>query len=466
LDQYTVPVNPWGRILVPFRGGPFSFPYISSADVLNDRTPREAVANKLVFIGSSATAVGDLYPVAVSPVFPGIEVNASIAEGIIDGYLPYKPAWGKGVVFALVLVLGISCAVLLPSVGAIVTEVVCLTLTFGLLVLKWWLWVHYGMDIEVLLPIIVIQVVVALDMLTGYFFEARGRKETRQLFNQYVSSEYIDKMFETDREFVLKGENKELTALFSDIRGFTSISESLSAPEIKEILDSYLTPMTQILFDYRGTIDKYIGDAIMAFWGAPLEDPKHACDAVNAGLAMHAKLKEFNAKAREKKWPELHIGVGINTGFMHVGDMGSKFRRAYTVIGDAVNLASRLESLTKFYHVKILVGENTYNQSKDLFIYRKIDKIRVKGKTVPVVIYEPLCAVGEGNETMRAEIALHHLALEQYFQRDWKEAERIFNELRTSYPQNGALYALFLQRIQSTPLPGPDWDGSLTMEIK
>lgn len=466
LDERQIPLDPWGRILIPYRGGPYTLPYVSSVDVLNGKASRADFEGKLVFIGSTATAVGDLYPAAVAPVYPGIEVHATIAAGILEGYLPYKPAWGKGVVFVLILLLGISCALLLPHVGAIVTEIICLVLTFGLLFLKGWLWVNLGIDLMIFLPVLGIQVLVAIDMLCGYFFEARYRQATRMLFNQYVPPDYIDKMFKSGSEFGIKGENKELTVLFSDIRGFTSISESMSAPEIKEILDRYLTPMTQTIFEFHGTIDKYIGDAIMAFWGSPLEDPQHAVHAVKTGLAMHEKLQEFNAKAKELKWPELHIGIGINTGFMHVGDMGSKFRRAYTVIGDAVNLASRLESLTKTYHVKIIVGENTFAQTKDLFIYRKIDKIRVKGKRVPVVVYEPICVQGEENELLRAELEQHHAALQRYFERDWKEAEKLFETLRATYPQNSNLYEEYLQRIRNSPLPKPDWDGSLTLESK
>ena len=462
----TIPLNPWGRILIPFRGGAYTFPYISAVDVLKGRAPPETIAGKLLFIGSSAAAMGDIYPTAIAPAFPGVEIHASVAAGIIDNYLPYVPAWGKGVAFALVVILGTICAIAFPFLGPIAVALLAFGLAFILAAAERWVWNQHAIVLPFFLPILMILILFLLDLLYGYFFETRGRRAIRQLFNQYVSSDYLDLMMKKSSEFGLKGENKELTVFFSDIRGFTALTETLSTAEITEYLNLYLTQMTQILFDYRGTIDKYIGDAIMAFWGAPLPDPQQALHAVQTALAMRKKLDLFNRDIRKANQPEVTIGIGINTGNVHIGDLGSKFRRSYTVVGDAVNLASRLEGLTKFYHVDIIVGENTWKQTKDDFIFRKIDKVQVKGKRQIVEIYQPFCATLEQSNELRAELELHHRALDLYFQRDWEQSIPLFETLQNSYPTNRPLYEVYLQRMRNAPLPKADWDGSRIFEIK
>ncbi len=462
----TIPLNPWGRILIPFRGSAYTFPYISAVDILKGRTPPKEIENKLLFIGSSAAAMGDIYPTAIAPAYPGVEIHASIAAGIIDNYLPYKPTWGKGVSLALIAILGTICAVSFPFLGPITAALLAFGLIFILAAVERWIWSHHGIVLPLFLPILIVLILFLLDLLYGYFFETRGRRAIRHLFDQYVSPAYLDLMMQKSADFGLKGENKEMAVFFSDIRGFTSLTETLTTAEITEYLNLYLTEMTKIIFDNQGTIDKYIGDAIMAFWGAPLEDPKQSFHAILTALEMQKRLTLFNRTIRKENQPEIQIGIGINTGNMHIGDLGSKFRRSYTVVGDAVNLASRLEGLTKFYQVKIIVGENTWQQTKDDFIFRKIDKVQVKGKKQAVEIYQPLCPTLEQSDELRAELEQHHHALDLYFHRDWEKSISLFETLQNSYPTNRPLYEVYLQQMRNTPLPGVDWDGSRIFEIK
>ena len=460
IDREIIPLTPEGQILIPFRGKSYTFPFVSACDVLMGKTPY-SFTGKLVFIGSSAAALGDLVPTAVAGVYPGVEVHASIASGIIDHFLPYKPAWGKGVAVGLILVVGIICAIFVPLLSAIWGTLFTLLMVFALLVLNHVLWVDKHLVVPIVLPILLVIFLWGMDIVGGYFFETRWRLEIRQLFNQYVSPIYIDKMLEQEAAVTLSGENKEVTVLFSDIRSFTNMSEKMTAPEVKTFLDLYFTAMTQVIFNAQGTIDKYIGDAIMAFWGAPLNDAKHAYHAVNAALKMQEALVQFNAGQQNP----IQIGVGVTTGPAHVGDMGSQFRRNYTVLGDTVNTASRLEGLTKYYHVGIVVGEPTFLQTKSEFIYRKLDKVRAKGKTIPVEIYQPLALQGQGSEALAKELEAHNQALDCYFQQKWDEARVLFKQLADTYPQNRLLYEEYLKRVQNSP-PGPGWDGAYTLVTK
>lgn len=466
IGSITVPLTPAGKILIPFRAASYSFPYISATDVLQDRVPQGTLTNTLVFLGSSASALGDLFPSSIESIFPGIEVHASIAAGILDGYLPYRPGWMKGAVVAMILFFGLLCAIVLPYLTPIFTALFSIAVVIVLFLINHWMWVDQKIILPVFLPVFAVLFLYAIDVLGGYFFETRGRQEIRHLFNQYVSPLYIDTMLEKESSFTLMGENKELTVFFSDIRHFTTLSEKMTAPILKQFLDRYFTAMTEVIFHTNGTIDKYIGDAIMAFWGAPLDNPKHAHSAVATALNMQKELSKFNALMKNQQFPEVQIGIGINTGSVHVGDMGSQFRRNYTVIGDCVNIASRLEQLTKLYQVGIIIGEATYEKTRQDFIYRKLDKVQAKGKTVPIEIYQPIDFLEQETEVLRRELELHHRALDHYFQKRWEEAQKLFEQLAKEYPEHQSLYQVYLNRMKTMPLPGPTWDGTCVLETK
>ena len=235
--------------------------------------------------------------------------------------------------------------------------------------------------------LLVIFGVYMINLVIGYFFESRSRTYMNELFGQYVPPDLVTEMALDPSNYSMESEKRDLSVLFTDIRGFTTLSENLDAQELSELLNRFLTPMTEVVHDTQGTIDKYMGDCVMAFWGAPVPNENHASSAVRAGLGMLRALEELNIKLWKEGQPELAIGVGVNTGTMSVGNMGSRFRRAYTVLGDAVNLGSRLEGLTKAYGVNFIVSSFTVDEAPD-FAYREIDRVRVKGKLLPVIIYE------------------------------------------------------------------------------
>lgn len=449
LDNLFIPTDPMGQILIPYRGNPYSFPYLSATDVLNGKANQEQIRNKLIFIGSTASALGDVRASSMTSVFPGIEVHATVASGIIDHYLPYKPAWGKGVAVLLMVVLGVIFAAILPFLGVFAMSFIALAVPLCLIIANYWLWSVHGIVISIFVPIGMLVLLYALNLVWGYLVETKKSKDLKSMFGQYVPTAYLDNMLKEGGEFNLDGESKELSVLFSDIRDFTTVSEGMSATELKQFINQYLTPITEVIFNHQGTIDKYVGDMVMAFWGAPLSDPKHAYNAVVTGLAMQARLSDLNDEFEREKKPRIKIGVGINTGMMNVGDMGSQFRRAYTVLGDSVNLASRLEGQNKIYKNEVLVGSRTYELTKNDFSYRKVDKIKVKGKAQAVEVYSPICFKKDETPEIKTELEAHHAALSDYFEEKWDMALKKFILLRDTYPKNKEIYTVYIENIQS-----------------
>ncbi len=327
-----------------------------------------------------------------------------------------------------------------------------------------WHWMGYVLDIAA--PLAMVLVLYFFNMVYGFFLEARSRRLITGLFGTYVPKELVAEMALNPGEYSMRGESRVMTVLFSDVRDFTSISEGLPPQGLKDMMNAYLSEMTEVIQEKRGTIDKYIGDAIMAFWGAPVSDKDHVAHAVDAALAMQKRIRGLDAEFVRRGWPVLNIGVGLNCGEMNVGDMGSRFRRAYTVIGDAVNIASRLEGLTKEYGVGILVSE-TMVAAAEGFVYREIDRVVVKGRTEGLAIYEPLGKVGEVPEAALADVERFHKALELYRKRRWVEAMQLFEALAAKSPGT-KLYKLYISRTANyiEHAPEPAWNGTWVFTTK
>jgi adenylate cyclase len=314
---------------------------------------------------------------------------------------------------------------------------------------------------------VMIALIFALDMSYGFFVESRTKHQITRLFGKYVPSELVDEMSKNPEQVVsMEGESREMTILFSDVRGFTTISERLDPRELSQLMNEFLTPLSRVISKHHGKVDKYMGDCIMAFWGAPKPLPDHARNAVLAGIEMQMTLKALQPHFKERGWPEIHVGVGINSGRVSVGNMGSDVRVAYTVMGDEVNLASRLEGITKQYGVGIIVGENTRNAVPD-FVYRELDHVRVKGKDKPVAIYEPIALAGEVSKALHDEIKLFHEMRRLYRKQDWDQAELQLLNLQRMSP-DAELYRIYAQRVahyRKDP-PDADWDGVFVFETK
>jgi adenylate cyclase len=460
LGEHYIPTDALGQALIPFRGKSYTFPFYSATDVLHKKIPANALAGKIAILGTAAAGLGDIQATAVQGSFPGVEIQASLIDGILENNFSYKPEWTTGAEIVLTFMLGLIFAILFPFLGPRALSIFIVVVPASLIILNNWLWIKTGLIIFILVPSILTIVLAITNMVYGYLFETRKRKRLKGMFGQYVPEKHIDAMLkQSSTGFALHGENREMTVLFADIRNFTTISEPMSAAELKNMLNDFLTPMTEIIFKHQGTIDKYIGDLIMAFWGAPMEDANHARNAIAAALEMQVGIDKLKVIFAERNLPEINIGIGLNSGVMSVGDMGSKYRKNYTVLGDAVNLGSRVESLTKYYGVKIMVAENTQKDQPE-FLFRILDRVRVKGKRNGIAIYEPIGHVKDLTDETKAEITQSDAALALYFNSQWVEAEQALLVLTEKYP-DVKLYSLYLKRIEEFKLnpPPENWGG-------
>lgn len=464
LDGLRIPVDAAARALVPYRAAD-AFAYLSASDVIHARAPAASLEGRIALIGSTAPGIMDLRVTPVSKVFPGVEIHANLISGILDGTVKWEPVGIAGLEVAAIAVVGLLLAALLPIATPLWAALATLGLTVALTAANFYAWTGAHAQLPLAASLLAVWGLFVLNMSYGFFVEARSKAQITKLFGQYIPPELVDEMAKDPARYSLRGESRVMTVLFSDIVGFTHFSEKLEAAELAEMLNMYLSTMTRVVQDGRGTIDKYIGDAVMAFWGAPMSDEHHARDAVLAGLAMQAALPELNPRLEARGWPPVRIGVGVNTGRMSVGNMGSEFRMAYTVMADAVNLASRLEALTRQYGVGILVGEATRAECPDI-AFQQIDRVRVKGKDVPVAIHEPLGIAAEMPPERLAEAERFAAAYADYEAQRWDEAEIKLMELGRLQPRQ--LYQVYLDRVTHFRFnpPGPNWDGVFTFTTK
>lgn len=459
LGSHIIPVDEHGAVLVPYRDDENSFPVISATDVMSLEAGLYPLDGAIVLVGTSAIGLRDMRVTPVSENYSGVAVQASIISGILDGRIKHSPRYVQGIeaiLLAALTLIGTLVMVRLPLVTATLTMLLLATVVFAA---NMQLWTKGNFVVPLAPSWALLFLLYLFHVVIGYFGESRGRRQLSARFGEYIPPELVEEMGRNPGDFSMESSSKDMTVMFSDIRGFTGISETLEPRELSQLMNEFLTPMTRVIHRHRGTIDKYMGDAIMAFWGAPLDDPAHARNAVHAAMEMSGALRELNTEFAARGWPAIRIGIGINSGEMRVGDMGSQFRKAYTVMGDAVNLASRLESLTKLYDIGIAVGEETVKQTQD-YEFMELDKVRVKGKDEAVAIFAPLVPVSEVDSKLRQKLKMHSGALRAYRARNWDTAESAFFQLQQTYPQE-RLFAIYLDRIahfRSHP-PPPDWNG-------
>ncbi|RZU38094.1 adenylate cyclase [Fluviicoccus keumensis] len=453
-----------GLALIPYKGKGFSYPYVSAAKVLHASAPMPELKGAIVLVGTSALGLTDLRTTPLETGYPGVEVHANLLDAILQStaganYSFYRPDWEPGMTFTLLLTVGLVFVLILPRLepGYMLVVSAGWLAVLTLVNLAFWKSAHYDLPLSIL---VMSTLVIAIFNISYGFMRANTQKrEMKTLFGQYVPPAHVEQILMDSQMVNMEGESRHMTVLFSDIRSFTTISEGLKANRLKQMLNDFFTPITRVIFDNNGTIDKYVGDMVMAFWNAPLFDENHAEHAVDAAMAMQRMADELIPQFAARNLPEIHIGIGVNTGFMNVGDMGSEYRRTYTVIGDSVNLGSRLEGLTKFYGVKVLVGEGTYDLTP-MYLYRLVDKIVVKGKREPVCVYEPVCRLEDASESRINRVKAYNTALDHYYSREWDEAEQVLRELHKGDPDR-VLYKMYLERIpqlRNAVLP-EDWMG-------
>jgi adenylate cyclase len=465
-DLLRIPVDEEGAVLVPYRGRARSFAYVSATDVIQGVADPKILDGAIVLFGATAPGLMDLRATPVQNIYPGVEVHANLVAGMLDRAVKEHPNYTKGVELVALLFIGLLLNLLLPRLH----PVAGISLVVGVLVVAiWvnlWFWTAGGIVLPIASQLLLLVTLFLFHSAYSHFIEARGKRLLGDMFGQYVPPAIVAEMSEREEDFGIGGDSREMTVLFSDVRNFTSISEDLEPDELTSMMNAYLTPMTGIIHRQKGTIDKYIGDAVMAFWGAPLYDPEHPRGAVMAALEMSRQMHRVRAKFKSMGWPELHIGIGINSGIMNVGNMGSEFRMAYTVLGDAVNLGSRLEGLTKEFGVEIIVSESTRAAVPDI-LFRDLGAVRVKGREHAVNIYEPVGAEEELSSAMKSSLAQYEDAINAYRGRQWERARDLLQQLLQEEPEQ-KLYRLYLERAEQlieNP-PGDDWDSVITFVTK
>lgn len=465
LGDMRIRVDQNVAVLVPFRGRQGSFPYVSARRVLNGEASSEVLEDAIVLVGTSAAGLLDLRVTPVGKVYNGVEVHANIVSGLLDGRFKHRPDYTRAVELFTIFAVGLILAIAMPFLSPILEFLLLIVLGAIIVAGNLYYWEYHDLVIPLASSVLYLLLTAFLHLNYGFFVESRNKRRLSGMFGQYVPPELVDEMDKQDSEISMEGENRDMSVLFSDVRGFTTISEGLSPRELTQFMNEFLSPITEVIHNHRGTIDKYMGDAVMAFWGAPLKDPDHARNALLAGMEMIRAMETLAAEFLARGRPELRVGVGINSGPMNVGNMGSKFRMAYTVLGDTVNLGSRLEGITKNYGVDIIVSEFTVAKVPD-FSFRELDRVRVKGKNEPVTIFEPVGLSSDVQENKRSELSRYQNALELYLGQDWDKAAREFASLDAEFDHS--IYEIYLNRIREfreNP-PGPDWDGVFTLTSK
>jgi adenylate cyclase len=469
-SSLAIPVDDRVAALIPFRGpgGPQggSFAYISAADLLAGRLESGQLRDKIVLVGTTAPGLLDLRATPMGETYPGVETHASLLSALLNGERAARPDYALGYELVVLIGAGLLLAFALPLLSAARAVALTLGVVAAVVGLNTWLYLGHGLVLPLAAALVMVALAFALNMSHGYLVESRSKRQLAQLFGTYVPPELVDEMVKSPHRYTMAATTRELTVMFCDMRGFTQLSESMQPAQLQTLLNRVFSRLTQAIRRQRGTIDKYMGDCVMAFWGAPVPDNFHATRAVQTALDMAAELTELNREHERQGLPAIGMGVGLNTGPMCVGDMGSDVRRSYTVVGDAVNLGARLEGLSRVYGVDIVASQSTREQAPG-FVWQELDRVRVKGKSQAVDIFTPLGPVDGLSADQRNELRLWEQALQAWRQQDWPTCNAHLTELQRL---NGhkLLYSLFAQRVaamQQMP-PDPAWDGVTILDSK
>ncbi len=455
LGSTVIPLNKQGHIWLHYRGPNHTFPYYSAGDILAGNISAEALRGKIVLIGTTAKGLHDLRTTPFDSEYPGVEAHATLIDNILTGDFIDVPDWLPGLEFTLTIL-----------AGGVTTLLVCwlsawfiLPMILLFIGLCWfgsmWSFAQYHFYFSPLFPILSTGIIFSLLSFLKFLRSDQDKRFIRKAFSRYVSPKVVDSIVASPESLSLEGQDKEVSILFSDIRGFTTLSEKIPSTQLSALLKSYLTPMTRIIIEESGTLDKFIGDAVMAFWNAPVEISEHRYHAVSAGLAMLEALPALNAGFQEQYGLSLNIGIGIHAGRAIVGNMGSEDLFDYTVIGDNVNLASRLEGLTKFYGVPIIISNAMADVHIDGYTLQELDRVTVKGKDEPVSLFT-LC---KEELLCKGEMDMWNEALYLYRKSSFQDTivilDSLLEERSTVY-----IYSLYRDRCQNFMVshPGDDWD--------
>lgn len=457
LGPAFIPTDATGQLTINYRGPAHSFPYLSAADIMDGSDP-ERLTGKQVLIGSSAAGIMDFVATPFSPIFPGVEVHATVIDNLIQNDpMVHENYTEIGLTYVVIAVGGLVMTLALAYLPPLAGGLSALCLLFFVVTGDYLFFFKRHQLVGLSYPLLALIALLLTVTLTNYLHEGKRRLFIKNAFSHYVSPSIIMTLVKDPRRLSLTVEKKHVTIFFSDIRGFTALAESLVPEQIGTFMNEYLTVLSDIIMNHRGMVDKYIGDAVMAVWGTPLSDPHHAENAVTAALEISEALKHFS-----KKWEAMghtiRTGMGINTGIVSAGNFGSTRRFDYTVLGDHVNLASRLEGLNKIYGAEIIISHHTRKALGELFYCRYLDTVCVMGKKEAVALYEPLCK-GRPAPHVKEETERFARAICHYRNREFRKARSALERLYGRTPD--PLYALYLRRTQAflRRPPDPDWQG-------
>ncbi|MFW2584749.1 CHASE2 domain-containing protein [Aliarcobacter butzleri] len=460
LDDISIPTDRYGRMLINFRGPERSFKYISAIDIYNNSFDKSEIDGKIVLIGTSAAGLFDLRATPFDSIFPGVEVHANIIDNILMQDFIYKASWLDGANILIIFVLSIIVVMLTTYTTFWANPIIFISFSISYLFLVYNLLFDYGIVLNILFPIATVLIASIMTTLFDYFYNIKKEEAIKAKFASKVSKNVMDDILKNIDKNEFSAKSKEVTIFFSDIRGFTNISEKLDAKELISFLNRYMQPMSEIIIKYQGTIDKFIGDAIMAYWNAPIDIKNHCDLALKASLEQLEVLEKLNIELQKENLPKIDIGIGLNTGTVIVGEMGSSLRSDYTVIGDTINLGSRVESLCKYYDSKLNISNFTKDKLQEKYIFRFLDLVKVKGKNEPVEIWQVL-GKGEAKESLKEELDLYHKAIEFYKNSDFINALEIFESLENNENKtNKNIYKIYITRCKEfIKTPPKNFDG-------
>lgn len=460
LGDFYIPTDKFGRIFINYRGASKSFQYISAKDIYNNNFKVEDIEGKIALLGTSATGLYDLRATPYENVFPGVEVHANVIDNILQGDFIQKASYLDGVNIVSILVLAFFVFFLVSVTPFFLKPFVFILFFSTYVVFSYQALFSYGLVLNIVFPMLSIVLAFVFSIIIDFFYNIKQEKAIKNKFASKVSKSVMEDILKNIDNNEFSAKNKEITIFFSDIRGFTQISEQLKAKELIEYLNAYMEPMSSIIIKNQGTIDKFIGDAIMAYWNAPIDVENHADMAVKASLEQLVALDELNRKFVKDKLPIIDIGIGLNSGEVIVGEMGSSLRSDYTVIGDAINLGSRVESLCKYYGSKLNITNFTKDKLKEKYIFRFLDFVRVKGKNQPVEIWQVI-GKGEVQDELKDELEDYHKAIEFYKESNFLDALELFIKLdNLENKTNKNIYKIYIKRCEEfIQTPPKDFDG-------
>jgi adenylate cyclase len=456
-----IPTNESGHLLINFLGPPKTFPHVSISDIFADAVPADTFEGKIVVVGATATGTYDLRSTPFSTVFPGLEIHANVIDNLLTGDFVTKPEWTQVYDLAAIVVLSLLVAVAVARLSAIYGLLIAVALFAGHILVARQLFVHNGVWLSIVYPLAGLGVTYAALTINGYVTEQRERQKIKGAFDHYVSPVVVEQMLKDPSKLQLGGDEKVLTVLFSDLQGFTSFSEKSTPQEMIQLLSEYYARMTEHVFERGGMLKEYVGDELMAIFGAPVEQADHATRACHAALEMLAHRRKMSEEWIALGRPPLIARTGVNSGLMLVGNLGSEYRLSYGVLGDQVNLGSRLEGLNKAYKTQILIGENTVELIGDAFALREVDLVRVVGKELPTRVHELL---GTSEEELADPLVRacrsYGNGLEAYRAQRFDDAHALFVEALAARPDDGPSLTMSERcEVYLESPPSPEWDG-------